>query len=53
MEAITINFKNKADKDTTQAVLNQIKNLTGDSNPVTLNKALRQYLVEVKQWIIL
>jgi len=50
---LTANFISEADKTTTLAILNHIKHITGESNPVIVNKALRQYLVEVKQWIIL
>ena len=41
--AITFDFLSKADKETTQILLKNLKFKTGESNPVVLNKALRLY----------
>jgi len=41
--AITINFLDKSDKETTSDILNNIKAKTGKSHPVILNHALRLY----------
>jgi len=41
---INIRFLAKPDKDTTTDVIDTIKNITGESSPVTINKAVRLYL---------